>query len=140
MADRRVCILIIDPNAHMRRLIGTLMGALPASDLLHARSPEQAAPIMAESAPHLVIMDWSGDPTEGVLFVHRLRRGELGRGSVPVLALSPSTHHAVLEQARECGIDDVIAKPISAVEIIQRAAGLIEMDRRRTETTGQAAE
>ncbi|MBI3445789.1 MAG: response regulator [Magnetospirillum sp.] len=140
MVDRRICIMIIDPNAHMRRLIGTLMGALPVSEVIEARNPQQAAPLMAKRPPHLVIMDWSGDPTEGVLFLHRLRRGDLGCGSIPVLGLSPSTHHAVLEQAVESGIDDIIAKPISAVEIIERAAGLIEMNRRRTETAGRAAE
>jgi two-component system phosphate regulon response regulator PhoB len=137
---RRVCVLIIEPNAHMRRLIGTLMGAVPAHEVLEARTPQQAMALMTEHVPHLVIMDWSNDPTEGVLFVHRLRQGEIGRADVPVLAISPTLHHAVLETAVESGIDDVIAKPISAVEIIARATDLIEQDRRRTEAAEQAAE
>ena len=137
---RRVCVLIIEPNAHMRRLIGTLMGAVPAHEVIEARTPQQAATLVAERAPHLVIMDWSDDPTEGVLFVHRLRRGEIGRADVPVLAISPTLHHAVLESARETGIDEIIAKPISAVEIITRATDLIELDRRRKESAEQAAE
>lgn len=140
MSDRRVCVLIIEPNAHMRRLIGTLMGALPAVDLVEARTPHQAAALVVECTPRLVIMDWSGDQTEGLLFVHRLRRGEIGRSSVPVLALSSSVHHAVLEAAVDGGIDEVIAKPISAVEIIERAASLINQDLRRTGLTDQAAE
>ncbi len=137
---RRVCVLIIEPNAHMRRLIGTLMGAVPAHEVVEARTPQQAAALVAERAPHLVIMDWSDDPTEGVLFLHRLRRGEIGRADVPVLAISPTLHHAVLESAVETGIDEIIAKPISAVEIITRATDLIELDRRRKETAEQAAE
>ncbi|ARJ64712.1 response regulator [Magnetospirillum sp. ME-1] len=137
---RRVCVLIIEPNAHMRRLIGTLMGAVPAHEVVEARTPQQAEALVASRTPQLVIMDWSDDPTEGVLFVHRLRRGEIGRADVPILAISPSLHHAVLESAVETGIDDIIAKPISAVEIIARATELIEQDRRRTETAEQAAE
>ncbi|EME70605.1 response regulator [Paramagnetospirillum caucaseum] len=137
---RRVCVLIIEPNAHMRRLIGILMGAVPAHEVIEARTPQQAAALVAERAPHLVIMDWSDDPTEGVLFVHRLRRGEIGRADVPILAISPTLHHAVLESAGESGIDEIIAKPISAVEIIARATDLIELDRRRTESAEQAAE
>ena len=136
----RVCVLIIEPNAHMRRLIGTLMGAVPAHELVEARTPHQAAALVAERTPHLVIMDWSDDPTEGVLFLHRLRRGEIGRADVPVLAITTTLHHAVLESAVESGIDDIIAKPISAVEIIARATELIEQDRRRTESAEQAAE
>ncbi len=138
--SRRVCVLIIEPNAHMRRLIGTLMGAVPAHEVVEARTPQQAATLVAERAPHLVIMDWCDDPTEGVLFLHRLRRGEIGRADVPVLAISPTLHHAVLESAVETGIDEIIAKPISAVEIITRATDLIELDRRRKESAEQAAE
>ena len=38
---RRVCVLIIEPNAHMRRLIGTLMGAVPAHEVVEARTPDR---------------------------------------------------------------------------------------------------
>ena len=131
MAAASVCIMVIDANAHMRRLIGTVLGALPGAEVVEARSPISARPLMVERSPHLVIMDWSGDHTDGVLFVHHLRRGDMGRHTVPVLALSNTLHHAVLEQALDAGIDDVIAKPISAVEIIERAGALIQFDRRR---------
>lgn len=129
---RHTTVMIIEPNAHMRRLIGTLMGAVPSARVIEARTPQQAEVLLAEQPPHLVIMDWSGDHTEGLLFVHRLRRGEIGRADVPVLALSPSLHHAVLEAAVESGIDEIIAKPISAVEIITRATQLISLDLRRS--------
>lgn len=128
---RHTTVMIIEPNAHMRRLIGTLMGAVPSAQVIEARTPQQAESLLTETPPHLVIMDWSGDQTEGLLFVHRLRRGEIGRADVPVLALSPSLHHAVLEAAVESGIDEIIAKPISAVEIIARATQLISLDLRR---------
>ena len=137
---RRVCVLIIEPNAHMRRLISTLMSAVPAHQVIEARTPQQGASLAMEHSPHLVIMDWSDDPTEGVLFAHRLRRGEIGRADVPILAISPSLHHAVLESAEGSGIDEIIAKPISAVEIINRATDLIETDRRRRELAELAAE
>jgi CheY-like chemotaxis protein len=139
MAAASVCIMVIDANAHMRRLIGTVLGALPDAVVVEARSPIAARSLMAEHLPHLVIMDWSGDHTDGVLFVHHLRRGDMGRRDVPVLALSTTLHHAVLEQALESGIDDVIAKPISAMEIIDRAGALIQFDRRRAKLSDAAA-
>lgn len=133
MAAGNVCIIIIDASAHMRRLIGTVLGALPGAEVVEARSPSAARPLMVAHQPRLVIMDWLGDHTDGVLFVHHLRRGEIGRHDVPVLALSRTLHHAVLEQALDVGIDEVIAKPISAMEVIERATTLIEIDRRRSE-------
>lgn len=132
-------VLVIDANAHIRRLIATLLGALAVKDIAEARTPEAAVPMMLGKAPHLVIVDWNNDPTEVLLFLHRLRRGELGDRRMPVLALSPSTHHAVLEQAWEAGIDEVIAKPISAVELIQRAGAMIDERLRIDTMSGSAA-
>lgn len=118
-------VLVVDPNAHIRRLIKTLMGALEVREVVEARDTATAAARMAP-CPQLVILDWTGDPTEPLLFVHRLRRGEFGCPSIPVLGLATSTHHAVLERAWEAGIDDVIAKPLSAVELINRAGQLMD--------------
>jgi len=131
MTARAIKVIVIETNSHLRRLIGTVLGALPIAEIVEARCTDSATPLLREHDPHLVIMDWSGDHTEGLLFVHRLRTGEIGRRDTPVLALSTSLHHAVLEQAQEAGIDEVIAKPISAREIIRHAAMLIDASRRR---------
>ncbi len=129
-AMRGARVLVIDANAHMRRLIATLLGAVGITDLAEARTPDAAVPLMLPRRPDLVIIDWSSDATEALLFVHRLRRGELADGHIPVLALAGSTHHAVLEQAWQAGIDEVIAKPMSAIELIQRVAALLAAARR----------
>ncbi|MGE5548353.1 MAG: two-component system response regulator [Solirubrobacterales bacterium] len=126
LIESNLRVLVIDANAHIRRLIATLLGALAITDVAEARTTEQAVPLMLHKAPDLIITDWTGDPTEVVLFVHRIRRGELVDNRTPVLALATSTHHAVLERAWEVGIDDVISKPISAMDVIQRAAALIQ--------------
>ncbi|HSV30072.1 MAG TPA: response regulator [Candidatus Omnitrophota bacterium] len=139
LIDSDLRVLIIDANAHIRRLIATLLGALAIKDVAEARNPTAAVPLMLSKAPDLIIADWTGDPTEILLFVHRIRRGELVDRRTPVLALSNSTHHAVLERASEAGIDDVIAKPLSAIDVIQRSASLIEGWRRVDYLAGASA-
>ena len=123
-------VLIVDANAHIRRLIATLLGAVGITDLVEARTPMAAVPLMLEQPPDLVIIDWTTDPTEVLLFIHRLRHGELAGSRTQVLALASSTHHAVLERAWQAGIDDVIAKPMSAIELIQRSSALLASARR----------
>ncbi|OAN52406.1 response regulator [Paramagnetospirillum marisnigri] len=114
----------------MRRLITTILSALRVTDIVEARSTTAAAPLIGVHNPHLVVMDWSADHTEGMLFVHRLRRGEIGASHTPVLALAKDHHHAVLEEALEAGIDEVVAKPLSALELMDRATTLIAQARR----------
>jgi two-component system phosphate regulon response regulator PhoB len=123
-------VLIIDANAHIRRLIATLLEALSVKEVSEARTPGAAIPMLIAKAPNLIIVDYAGDATETVLFVHRIRRGEMVDPRTPILALAGSTHHAVLEQAWEAGIDDVIAKPISALEVIHRSQALMAQGRR----------
>lgn len=135
-----VRVLVVDGNAHIRRLVTTLLGALAIKVVDEARNPAAAEDMMRKNAPDLVIVDWTGDPTDVVLFVHRIRRGELIDPRTPVLALAASTHHAVLERAWEAGIDDVIAKPISAIEIIQRSASLLAERQAGEYLAEQAAE
>jgi two-component system, OmpR family, phosphate regulon response regulator PhoB len=132
-------VVIIDANAHIRRLIGTLLGALSIEDVIEARTPAAAAPLIQSERPDLIIVDWTNEPAEVSQLVRRLRHGELGDTGVPVLALSGSTHHAVLERAGEVGIDDVLAKPISAAEVIQRAGALIAAHRRLAAMAKSAA-
>ncbi|NFV81808.1 response regulator [Magnetospirillum aberrantis] len=124
-------VLVVDANAHIRRLIATLLGALSIKDVHEARNPAAAMPLIQDNPPHLIIADMTGDATETVLFIHRIRRGELLDARTPVLGLAASSHHAVLEQAREAGVDEIIAKPLSAIEVIQSAGSLLEAVLRR---------
>lgn len=133
-------VLIIDPSAHMRRLVATLMSALDIRGCAEARGIVQAGPQVMKHQPDLIVLDLGGDATEALLFVHRLRRGEFGERSAPVLGISPSTHHAMLELAWEAGINDVVGKPISAIEVIQRAGALLAERGKRSGQSRSAAE
>lgn len=118
-------ILIIDANAHMRRLVQTLLGTLTANRADEARTPMGAVRQVVARNPDLIILDFAGDTTEGVLFLYRLRRGEFGRADIPVIALIDNGHHAVLDLAREAGIDEVLPKPLSAMALLDTARQLL---------------
>lgn len=118
-------VLIVDPSGHIRRLVATLMAALGVRDCAEARNVAQAVAQTIKHQPDLIILGLGGDATEALLFVHRLRRAEFGLATIPVLGISASTHHAMLEMAWEAGIDEVVGKPISAIDLMQRAGALL---------------
>jgi len=117
-------VLVLDSNAHVRRLVTTLLSGLFLESVVHARSLSDLT--AASFSPHLMIIDWPSDPTEVILLVHRIRSGDLFTPRMPILAMSAHMHHSVLEHAWQNRIDDVIAKPISAVELIKRSAALLD--------------
>ena len=117
-------VLVVDSSAHFRRLIVTLLRSINIHNVAELRTI--SAIDRVEFFPHLIIMEWPADPTETILMVHRIRNGEFFDPRVPILALSPHLHHAVLELAWQNKIDDVIGKPVSAIELIKRSAALLD--------------
>lgn len=133
-------VLIVDASGHIRRLVATLLTALGVRHCAEARDVAQAVAQTIKHQPGLIILGLGSDSTEALLFVHRLRRGEFGKAGIPVLGISSSTHHAVLEMAWEAGIDDVVGKPISAIELMQRAGALLISTENQQDPARSAAE
>lgn len=127
MDDRAGRVLIIEANAHLRRLITTLLSALRISQVVESRTPAALTRhhLADDKAPDLIIMDWAADPTDATLFVHQIRSGAWIDSRTPILGMSGYLHHSILEQAWQAGVDDLIAKPISAIELLQRSAALL---------------
>lgn len=119
-------VLVIDSNTHIRRLMRTVMGALEIEDVVGAASPAQAVPLMQNGGFGLVLIEWTGDAGEFRSFVGRVRAGEFGVADVPVLALVGSAQRAEAAMAWECGVDDVVAKPISAFDVVRRIETVLQ--------------
>jgi two-component system, OmpR family, phosphate regulon response regulator PhoB len=133
-------VLVVDASEHIRRLIATVLEAVGPVQVIGARSSEAAVPLLVRH-PDLVIVDWTADPTGPLLLTHRIRRGGVVDGRIPVLAMASSTHHAVLERAWQAGIDEVIVKPLSAMDVIQRSRTLLSAYARAVaRDTAEAAE
>ena len=124
LAPKDQNILIVDPSAHIRRMVATLLGGLKIESVTQARSVAAIGNLTV--SPHLIILDWPADPTETILIIHRIRQGDLFDRRVPILALTPHLHHSVLELAWQNKVDDVIGKPISAIELLRRSAALLD--------------
>ena len=118
-------VIVVDANAYIRRLVATLLGAIGVHDVAEARTPAAAVPLMLHAPPDLVILDWGVDPTDALLFVHRLRRGELSPATVPVLALANRSGPEVADLARRAGVDEIVVKPLSAMALIRHVSALL---------------
>lgn len=140
MEAKSAKVLIVDSSGHIRRLVATLMAALGIRTCAEARDVGQAVAQTIKHQPDLIILGLGADSTEALLFVHRLRRAEFGNKAVPVLGISAITHHALLEMAWEAGVDDVVGKPISAIELMQRAGALLVPPERQQSPSRSAAE
>ncbi len=122
MADEaRITALIIDDNAHMRSILITLLHAVGVDETRQASDGGEAMSMLLLWQPTFIVVDQNMQPMNGTAFARQLRFARNNPCSdVPIIMLTAHTERAIVETARDAGIDEILAKPISAKALMQR--------------------
>ena len=125
-----VKFLIIDDNAFARTLIRRILVQFGASDIREARDGAAAMLEVQAFKPDIVIVDWMMKPVDGMEFVRWLREGaDSPAPFTPVIMVSAFSHMSNIVQARDAGINEFLAKPISAKSLLSRIQAVIDRPR-----------
>ena len=126
----RLKVLVVEDNAHMRKLVVTILQAFGCVDILEANSGEKAWTMVKESSPDVVVLDWVMEGMSGLEVVKLIRTDpESPNPFVPVIMLTGHTHLNHVREARDSGINEFIAKPVSVKTMMQRLMAVIEHPR-----------
>ena len=114
-------ILVIDDESAIR---GMLQIALDAAGFKVglAEDAKQAYPIIIDTPPDLILLDWMMPGTSGIELLRKLRRDEI---NVPVIMLTAKVEEASKISGLDSGADDYIAKPFSPRELISRVKAIL---------------
>ncbi|MCC7167511.1 MAG: response regulator [Rhodospirillales bacterium] len=122
----RLAILIVDGNRHMRTLVRGILRAFGARNIHEANDGDEALKIMAETAIDLLITEYTLEHMDGLHLVHHLRTAaDSPRPHVAVILLTGHTEKPVVVAAREVGINEFLAKPISPESLYARLVRMI---------------
>lgn len=126
----RLKILVVDDNAHMRKLVVTILQAFGAVHIQEASSGEAAWDACREHGPDIIILDWMMEGMSGIEFTRMVRSHPASPNPfVPLIMLTGHTSLEHVQQARDAGVNEFIAKPVSAKTIMARMASVIEHPR-----------
>ena len=126
----RLKILVVDDNAHMRKLVVTILQAFGVIQIYEADSGERAWTALRESNPDVLVLDWMMEGMSGLDLVKMIRTDpQTPNPFVPVIMLSGHTHIDRVRQARDAGINEFIAKPVSVKTLMNRLLSVIENPR-----------
>ncbi len=126
----RLTVLVVDDNQHMRSLVRTILESLGVSQILEARDGAHALEKMGQTQIDLLIVDWNMEPMDGLALTRHLRTSsESPDHFVPVIMLSGHTEKARVMQARDAGVTEFMAKPVSARSLYARIVSIIENPR-----------
>jgi two-component system, chemotaxis family, chemotaxis protein CheY len=122
--------LIVEDNQHMRTLLKTLLNALGIKHIFEATNGADAFIILRERKPDLILTDLSMKPIDGIAFTREVRMSDDSPNPyVPIVMVTGHTERHMVETARDAGVTEFLAKPITAQNIFLRIAEIVERPR-----------
>ncbi|MBI1986710.1 MAG: response regulator [Rhodospirillales bacterium] len=125
-----VSILIIDDYAPMRKILLSLFRELGINRLSQATGGREALKLIKTVEPDVIILDAIMEPMDGLEFTRKVRSGEAGIDPfVPIIMVSGQTELRHIMKARDAGVTEFLAKPISARAMYSRICSVISNPR-----------
>ncbi len=126
----RLNFLIVDDNKHMRALIKGILHALGVKNCLDAIDGADAFKELRHFPADIIICDWNMQPLDGLDFTRLVRTGKDSPNPfVPIIMLTGHTEMNRVVEARDAGVHEFMAKPISAKGLYARVKAIIERPR-----------
>jgi CheY-like chemotaxis protein len=123
----RFNVLIADGNRNTRMLLATVLREFGIDNIEFAGDGREALEMLVALHPDMVLCEYRMTPMDGIEMARRIRALERTRDRfVPILMVTGHTEPKVVTAARDAGVTDFLAKPISAAILLQRIVNLIE--------------
>jgi two-component system, chemotaxis family, chemotaxis protein CheY len=123
-------ILLVDDNQHMRMLLTEILRALGVRQIFEALDGAEALQLMRDVEMDLVMTDLTMGPLDGIDFVNLLRNSPDSPGPfTPVIMITGHSTMRRVAEARDAGVNEFLAKPVTARGVIHRINLLIEHPR-----------
>src|SRR3954471_17753524 len=123
-------ILLVDDNHHMRVLLGEILKAVGVRHIFEASDGAQGLQMMRSHAIDIIMTDLSMQPLDGIDFVRLLRRSPDSPNQMcPVIMITGHSTLARVHEARDAGVNEFLAKPLTAKGVIERITQVIDNPR-----------
>ena len=126
----RLRVLVVDDSVHMRKLVTTILQAFGVTQIAEADSADRAWQSLRDSNPDVIVLDWVMEGMSGLELIRMIRTNpQAPNPFVPVIMLTGHTSLDHVRQARDAGVNEFIAKPVSVKTMMSRLVAVIEHPR-----------
>jgi two-component system chemotaxis response regulator CheY len=124
-------ILLVDDNHYMRILLAEILRAIGVVHIYEANDGAEGLQMMRDYPIDVVLTDLSMQPLDGIDFVRLLRNAPDSPNQLaPVIMITGHSTFARVNEARDAGVSEFLAKPLTARGVIERLHQAIEHPRR----------
>ena len=123
-------VLVVDDNAHMRSIVVAILRGIGIGTVKEAADGADGLEVMRSGVPDIVITDLNMDPIDGLDFTKMVRTAKDSPFPfVPIIMMTGHTERSKVAAARDAGINELLAKPISARTLMDRIVAVVDKPR-----------
>jgi two-component system, chemotaxis family, chemotaxis protein CheY len=113
-------LLIVDDNAQMRTIVGTVLAAAGVRKLHYAPDGRRGLEVLVKTPIDIVFVDYEMPVMNGLEFISAVRALATGERYVPVIMLTGHSDLKRITAARDRGVNEFLGKPVTAKSILTR--------------------
>lgn len=122
--------LVVEDNPHMRSLLRSLLFSLGIREVLEAPGGKEAFDLLRENPIDVILTDLSMEPMDGIALTKKVRlSADSPNPYVPIIMVTGHTERRRVEAARDAGVTELIAKPITAQSVFTRISEIVQRPR-----------
>ena len=116
-----LCVLVVDDNQYMRKMIRNLLVNCGIKDIYEAADGIAALDTIRTMAPDVVILDWEMPLLSGPELVRIVRSpGVFPIPDIPIIILTGHCERWRVVEAVRLGVNEYLTKPVSAKALYDR--------------------
>jgi two-component system, chemotaxis family, chemotaxis protein CheY len=125
-----LCILVVDDNQYMRKMVRNLLVNCGVKEIYEAPDGISALDTIRTVGPDVVILDWEMPLLSGAELVRIVRSpGVFPMPDVPIIMLSAHGERWRVVEAARLGVNEYLVKPVSAKAIYDRLVSIMTQPR-----------
>lgn len=123
-------VLIVDDNRFMRETVAAILESIGIGTVFHAQDAEDGFEKTRDKQPDIIISDWDMEPGDGITLVKWLRsRQDSPDRYIPIIMLTGFSERNRVMEARDAGVTEFLAKPVSIKSVHARLMSIIDQPR-----------
>ena len=122
--------VVCDDNAHMRRILRTMLRAFGSREIYEAEEGASGLEAVEAYQPDILITDIKMPIFDGIELTRMIRNPDgFSQAYLPIIVLSAYSEKSQVIAARDAGATDFMCKPVSASTLYSRIQNIIENPR-----------
>lgn len=119
-------VLLVDDNPHMRSIVASILKGVGVHQVREARDGADGLQALRDWPTDVAIVDFQMHPLDGASFTRLVRNSADSQNIyLPIIMMTGFADRGRVFEARDAGVTEMIAKPITARAILDRIEAVI---------------